>query len=800
MRNFVAAIILLGASGAHADDVGSKLSVYENEARVLGANLPATPNQMSTTSGQRRLVDAQVAFSSGDYDGASLVLFDLAAKAQGSDKEIATYYLAESLFQKRDRSAARAYFKQVVQTPGSRYHQQAAQRLVEIAIEQNDPTGADEALRSLDSSPRGQYIRGKHAFSQGKLDDAIGYFNGVQKGSEPELQALFFLGTVLVKKPDLAKATEVFTDLVGRTPKSNTDRRVIELGQLALGRVYYERDQQAKSIDAYLLVDRHSDLFPTALYEVSWVYVKSKQYDKALVALELLQRLEPQSTSAPIVRILEGNLRIRKAQMLRQAQITGTLDNSETSDPPAEYAKAEKLFRETHDLYQPSYNALTRMVEGSLRPESLIDQIAERTTHVFQEAAPVPEAAANMLREQPEVQRIVAVEKDLSAIQSDIDQSEAIIARLEGVLATGDRLTLYPALASRRMRIARIQHELIRVRSDMAEAQIRAGANGGAATSQRKALAAQYAGLGDPEAAYGDRKSAAISGFDKLEESTQEVRRAIMSTQAIAVALRKYAIDVELPADTKAGVQSKLEEVAKEARAIEDELVAIDGELLLGKDLAGVGDSELLAARGVRAQLRAALDAEHRAFGGQAHKHGDRAMRVGESLEQTDQTIDQLIAKGLTEVKQILTDERKNLVEYKKLLVEYEAEARGAASEILAASFKDVRAKFYDIVVRTDVGTVDVAWSKKEDSDDDLKRLNLARSRDLKQLRDEFRFVLDENVPKPAPPKTAPAPQPTGAEGDRVKPAGDIKRDTTQPVVKPDNEQPKTTPKKGGAK
>ena len=68
---------------------------------------------------------------------------------------------------------------------------------------------------------------------------------------------------------------------------------------------------------------------------------------------------------------------------------------------------------------------------------------------------------------------------------------------------------------------------------------------------------------------------------------------------------------------------------------------------------------------------------------------------------------------------------------------------------MIAASLSTVKAKFYDIVIRTDVGNVDVAWSQKEDNDDDLKRLNLARARELKQLHDEFHDILDEGVAKP---------------------------------------------------
>ena len=310
---------------ARADDIDTKLDVYENEARQLANNLPR-PNQTSGAAGKRRLVDAEVAYSLGDYAGASLALFELATKP-GPDRETATFYLAESLYQKGDRGAARAYYEQVV-TAGnvsSKYYQPSLERLIEIAIAQKDTAGAAPAVAALDRvspglrQPSVPYVRGKLAYSQDKYDEAIAFFQEVPKGSEAELPATYYMATAYVAKKDIQRATEIFADLTGRKPKTNNDRRIVELSQLALGRLFYERDQQSKAIDSYLLVDRRSDLFPDALYEVAWVYVKAKQYDKALRALELLSLSDPQSTKTPTVRILEGNLRIQGADGPRRA-------------------------------------------------------------------------------------------------------------------------------------------------------------------------------------------------------------------------------------------------------------------------------------------------------------------------------------------------------------------------------------------------------------------------------------------------------------------------------------------------
>jgi tetratricopeptide (TPR) repeat protein len=285
------ALCLQGVASA---DVDRQLAAYETEARALGTDLPQ-PNQLTGAAGQRRLVDAEVAFALGDYDTSALMLFDLASKP-GTDQETATYYLAESLFQKHDRGAARSYYEQIVASNNlsSRYYQPSLLRLIEIAIAQRDTTNVATHIAALDrvsaglKLPEVPYVRGKFAFFEGKLDEALAFFQQVPKGSKFELQALYYTGTTQVAKKDLGKATEIFTDLIARKPSSPNDRRVMELSQLALGRLFYERDQPSKSIDSYLLVDRHSDLFPDALYEVAWVYVKGKQYDKALRALELL--------------------------------------------------------------------------------------------------------------------------------------------------------------------------------------------------------------------------------------------------------------------------------------------------------------------------------------------------------------------------------------------------------------------------------------------------------------------------------------------------------------------------------
>ncbi len=60
------------------------------------------------------------------------------------------------------------------------------------------------------------------------------------------------------------------------------------------------------------------------------------------------------------------------------------------------------------------------------------------------------------------------------------------------------------------------------------------------------------------------------------------------------------------------------------------------------------------------------------------------------------------------------------------------------------AMFTRVADRFYDLVVRSDVGIIDVAWALKQNKTDENSRLTREKKRELKLLDDEFKDVLKE--------------------------------------------------------
>jgi len=762
------------------DDIGKNLGKWETEASTLGQGIQR-PNKPTPAADrlQRRLIDAQVAFSVGNYNDAALMLYDYVANPQrGREYDTALYYLAESLFQKGDRVAARTYFTQLVADVGSqsKFYQQALERLVELSLILRDPTGVDDWLAALDRVPADKrrasvpYVRGKYAYSLEKYDEALKWFAEVPRTSEYGFQAEYFTAVVYVAQKDLGRATQTFAALIERQPRSNDDRRVIELAQLALGRLYYEREQPSKAIDSYLLVDRKSDLFDEALYEVAWVYVKGKQFDKALRALELLALTDPTSSKLPTVRILEGNLRIRKAQNIRAEAIMGVVGAKDR--PQDEYAKAENTFIETHDTYASPHDELAKIIEANSDPQQFLAQITGRASKTFQVNATMPEVAASWVRQEPDVERVVAIEGDLGDIQGNISDAEHTIERLEAALSSPARVNLYPTLAGKRNRANEGQEELLRSRMRLIDEEdklARKFAQGVESAeidrlhAQRAEVVAKMQAQTNADVAFGERLRRARDEVDALDQQASEIQVVIETTEAAVVAIRKYINDAQPPPPRpqKLAFEQVLGELEPELVAMRGELEEIRRELTIARDHAGSDEAE--QAKQLRNDLRAALEAEHagasRILSRQDGADRARADKISGLLARSDKVsarldeviaaVDAVVDEALVEVKDTVDREKAELGAYRREFLTAEAESRALGGTVLGQSFREVKAKFYDILVRTDVGVVDVSWSQKEDTDDDLRRHTLDKQREVKQLKDEFQDLLEEGAGTP---------------------------------------------------
>lgn len=768
--------LALSVRPAHADAVdkiAKKIIKYDAEAKKLGSGIRRPKNlgrKHTRDLATRRLIDAQVNFGVGNYDDAAIALYDFVEKNPNHPSfDEGLYYLGESLFQKGDYVASRTYFTQLVKDRGakSKFYQQGLERLIELTLRLSDSKDVDQWLSALDAVPAAKrrssvpYVRGKYHFFKQQWDEALSWLSRVPKKSEYYFQARYMMGASFIAKGNLGAAAKEYQALVRVQTKNNDDKRVVELSQMALGRIHYERDQPSKAIDRYLMVPRRSDLFDETLYEVAWVYVKNKEFDKALRALELLALTNQQSAKLPDVKILEGNLRIRKAQRIADE---GKGNSKE------EYANALVVFENTRETFKEPRKELLRLMEEHEDPRVFMAQITGRTSETFEVNATLPEVAAVWLRDEPEVKRVVGIEDDLGQIHDEIEEAERTIVRLEQALSTPSRVNIFPALAEKRTRATEIQEDLFELRIQLAAHQ-RARFKKYASKAdlaelsklqdRRQRIARELEALPNAGKAYGERIQEARRDYDRLDQKAAEVATIIDTTEAQLIALEKFMRDMgtkEVGKQDAEDVQKTIITLRKQLKEMRAELVVLRRDVVLAKDRAGTGDETAQQAKKLRAELQGALDAESnymkrfvsgmhgndQAKANQIVSATQMANSIKLTLDNMNDSIDAIVEDALVEVRATLTDEKARLAAYKQEYTNYEVESRELGGEILGLSFDDVAKKFYDVLIRSDVGVVDVAWSLKEAADAATKRLNFDQARERKTLDSDFADVIEE--------------------------------------------------------
>jgi hypothetical protein len=127
-----------------------------------------------------------------------------------------------------------------------------------------------------------------------------------------------------------------------------------------------------------------------------------------------------------------------------------------------------------------------------------------------------------------------------------------------------------------------------------------------------------------------------------------------------------------------------------------------------------------------------------------------RRVDAVEGLLDIDQhNIDVLVGERVSHIRVVLDQESGNLHAYRASLATMEGESEEVVGAIALANYRDVRQRFYDLVLRADVGTIDVSWAVREEHRMRGEALSRQRARDLKSLEDEFRDITDQRESAP---------------------------------------------------
>ncbi|MFP4597144.1 MAG: tetratricopeptide repeat protein [Persicimonas sp.] len=699
---------------------------------------------------EARFNDAKVAYLLEDYTRASILFVGLVDNPDAENLDSyreALYLLGESLYEQRNFLAARTYYDKVVTRGRGRFYQDSVKRLLELAARTGDYQGVDDLYDALDSqsglSPGVHYVRGKTLYKQQRYAEARRSLQQAAKSPRYALRAGYFRGITFAAEEQYDNAMQVFEQLVDdHEADSPETRNLIDLVYLGMGRVSYEQEDYEQAIDFYGRLKRDSDHFDQMLYELTWTFIAQEKYEAASRVTDIFLYLSnPDPTFVPKVKLLKADLHLRLQQYERAK---ATYD-----DVVGSFTPVKDELEEFTDQKQDLRAFFEELVEAEMR--------GERPRYM-------PRLVQQWIEGSEELDQAKLNVSDLARVRRDIEASYSDLEQMEARLESGARVESFPALAEGMALAVEVESRLVSLRQDMIEEQYNVLSSKMTDTQEQEwerleaqvsKLRERYKEMPKSQADVRERARHIEERFTQLRRNLDEVTFQIDNQSEQLDAIDDYLDDPDRHSFS-AEEMRELEEKRAEARAtisqLRDLKAALQQETEVARQRVGMGDEAMVREQQVRKQYRRKL-AEQREFLEQVDTRGsaDGSQQL-EELQQARQILprvesrlqgffsrmNELVGERADELTRDLVSERKMLTMLDQEVASLMGESKQVTAVLAYHSFQQVKRDFQDLIMRGDIGLIDVAWQKKEDTTRSINQLFEDRTAELKTLQEAF--------------------------------------------------------------
>lgn len=761
-----AALVTLPATARaqSVESVARELTTIEGETERLLRSSLRRQNLRSRTYVEERLTDGELFYRLQDYLRASIIFTDIVDNfPQHAGYPDALFLLADSLFQAGDYLGARTRFRLVLDGAGRPsyrpYVQRALGRLIEIAIHIRDFDGVDAYFQVLSRLPPSEveastaYFRAKYLYNRAvpteevmreapeseetptfpqvdlaAVEQARQAFEAVPEGSAYYLQARYFIGVIHTLRGQYPQGIEAFRRVLRTEADTPEQRQVVDLTHLALGRLYYETDQLDQAIEAYQAVPRTSTNFHVALYEISWVYIRLGDSTRAERALEVLSVAAPDSPYIPDGKVLRGNLLLRN----------GRFDD------------ANEVFREIRQEFGPIRRELDQVRAAHEDLPGYFRGLVRENLDDFDVNSFLPERARRWVNLEGDFERAVGVLSDLSQARQLVQDTSNLIDRLNAALGAPNRVSVFADLREQREGTTALRNRLARARRTLIRIE---ESNGGSESpelrdvrSQRRRIERTLGRMPTGNDDFVVRDDQLLGRYRTLERDLSNLEVELMGMEARIVATEQF---LAATADEQQNAEAVLSELRSHRAAVvsyREDIGAIERLIEVARIQVGVGDARYSRDERLREEYNRLVERERQLTGGGStgsDRLFGRIVRVEAQLDQRDEEVEAVVEERVSEMRRVIDEEATRLIGYRQSLTELQGETEEVVGGVTYLHFNDVRQRFYDIVLRADVGRIDVTWARREEHRMRVDILTRERSREIMALDDEFRDIMD---------------------------------------------------------
>jgi tetratricopeptide (TPR) repeat protein len=612
--------------------------------------------------------------------------------------------------------------------------------LIEIAIHTRDFDGIEEVFRQLSSLPPAEveaatsYFRAKYLFNRAvptedvlrdpaaraqidtaQLDQARAAFEAVAPGSPYYPQALYFVGVIYTVREQYPQAIDAFTRVLRTEATTPEHQEVAELSHLALGRLYYETDQLAQAVEAYTSVQRTSSRFDIALYELAWVHIRRGDSVRAERALEVMTLASPDSRYIPDGKLLRGNLLLRNGRL----------------------EEAERVFQEVYREFNPVRRDLDEMLRAhDSDPLGYFRSLVHDNLEVFDANAFLPPAAQRWGRMEGDMDRALDTLADLAQARQLVNETTQLVERLTGALASPNRVAIFADLRRQLERSTQLHNRITRVRRGLLATE---GGSGELAEvrRQRRELERYLDNMPTTDEEIAAQDDEILGQIRRLERELARLEVVLLGIEARVTGIEHYLDSpnrTPVP-DADAAVRAEPPEIP----------IALESARLQ----VGVGDDRYRRQGRIREEYNRLIAREQElgGGGGRSDELLRRLQAAERRLDQRDGELERVANERATEIRRQVDEESQRIVGYQQTLAQLDTEAEEVVGAVTYHNFRLVQRRFYDLVLRADVGRIDVSWAVREEHRMRVEMLTRERQRELQALDDDFREIMDENNP-----------------------------------------------------
>lgn len=720
------------------DYLKKTLSDIKDESSAIEVKYlsPLTINQEYVEPITNRMKKADFYYQKGDYISSGSLFYSIVISREERDKiwEESVFKLSESLFRNRNYiSAVRYYEMLLTDISNTKYKTECLKRLIAASYHLGEYYVAKkyyaqflEIGYDISQDQELIYYLGKSLFFDNQIEESKNVFLTQKKESIFFPQSLYFLGTIYYKNGDSVKALEYFEKVAGisENDKYYKFQRVYELSILAAARISFEQNDLSKSVKYYVLLDKKSEHFPEAYYELCWTYIKKEEYARAVDALRLIKYIAPDSIVSPRAEILEGSLLIKLKK----------------------YGEAMVIF----DSVVKKYSSIKDELQ-SIDSKSFSDSY--RTSRESFVLSPYSPVVRSLLKDNKKFTNAMRLGDDVSELEDEIKRVEQLEKKIGSIVDNQNAAALFPPLKDGSNSALMLQNRLSAIRSELNELRKETAWKGLSESDREK-----YTFLENEKKKLTDLIESSPVNSEQIEKKTTDYAKMIINleeslhlitiqTNSLYEQLEAtgiYYLREKKSAPSNDKISERIEIEKNEIKKVIDSLQAYKKEieqeknrLILGGDLI----SRVILARN---SLNVIVRKQNDILAASNTVTEERSAEIEallEDIQDVDNDIGGFYAKLNDVVKGIISkirvsyeQEKNNLNEYKSELMEVKREINEIAALAMFSNISKVKSSFAELVLQADLGIIDVAWEKKEENTADLLKFKTQKALEIRSL------------------------------------------------------------------